>query len=42
VGAYLIVVLLMFSYFYVVFAYKIIPYGEWLRHMWYRTGVGWI
>ena len=41
-GIYLIVVLLMFWYFYPIFAYKIIPYADWLAHMWYRTGVGWI
>jgi hypothetical protein len=32
----------MFAYFYPLFAAKVIPYTEWLRHMWYRTGKGWI
>ena len=43
VGAYLLVVLLMFYYFYPIFAAKLIPYSDWLSHMWYRYGVkGWI
>jgi dolichyl-phosphate-mannose--protein O-mannosyl transferase len=41
-GAYLIVVLVMFYYFYPVFAAKVIPYSDWLSHMWYRIGNGWI
>jgi hypothetical protein len=32
----------MFYYFYPVFAAKIIPYSDWLGHMWYRIGKGWI
>jgi dolichyl-phosphate-mannose--protein O-mannosyl transferase len=42
VGVYLLVVLVMFAYFYPVFAAKVIPYAQWLQHMWYRTGRGWI
>jgi dolichyl-phosphate-mannose-protein mannosyltransferase len=42
VGVYLLVVLAMFAYFYPVFAAKVIPYSDWLAHMWYRTGRGWI
>ena len=41
-GAYLLIVLLMFYYFYPVFAAKVIPYPDWLAHMWYRIGHGWI
>jgi dolichyl-phosphate-mannose--protein O-mannosyl transferase len=41
-GAYLITVLLMFYYFYPILAAKVIPYSDWLAHMWYRVGVGWI
>jgi dolichyl-phosphate-mannose--protein O-mannosyl transferase len=41
-GAYLLIVLLMFYYFYPVFAAKVIPYSDWLSHMWYRIGTGWI
>jgi dolichyl-phosphate-mannose--protein O-mannosyl transferase len=41
-GAYLLAVLLMFYYFYPVFAAKVIPYPDWLAHMWYRIGRGWI
>ena len=42
VGAYLLVVLLMFWYFYPILAAKVIPYMDWLSHMWYRVGRGWI
>jgi dolichyl-phosphate-mannose--protein O-mannosyl transferase len=42
VGVYLLIVLVMFAYFYPVFAAKVIPYSQWLQHMWYRTGRGWI
>ena len=41
-GAYLIIVLLMFSYFYPVFAAKVITYPDWLDRMWYTIGHGWI
>ncbi len=39
VGIYVVAVLLVFWYFYPILAGKIIPYSEWLSHMWYR---GWI
>jgi dolichyl-phosphate-mannose--protein O-mannosyl transferase len=42
VGAYVLVVVLMFWYFYAVLAGKVIPYADWLSHMWYRIGRGWI
>jgi dolichyl-phosphate-mannose-protein mannosyltransferase len=42
VGAYLLCVLLMFWYFYSVLGGKVIPYHDWLSHMWYRIGRGWI
>jgi len=35
-------VLIMFWYFYAIFAAKVIPYQDWLSHMWYRIGHGWI
>jgi dolichyl-phosphate-mannose-protein mannosyltransferase len=42
VGAYVLCVLLMFWYFYSILAGKVIPYSDWLSHMWYRIGKGWI
>ena len=42
VGAYVLCVLLMFWYFYSILAAKVIPYPDWLSHMWYRVGKGWI
>jgi dolichyl-phosphate-mannose-protein mannosyltransferase len=42
VGAYVLCVLLMFWYFYSILAGKVIPYQDWLNHMWYRIGRGWI
>ena len=42
VGAYVLCVLLMFWYFYPILAAKLIPYTDWLSHMWYRVGKGWI
>ena len=39
VGAYLLGVLLNFAYLYPILAGKIIPYSDWLSHMWYH---GWI
>src|SRR5579875_3864202 len=41
-GAYVLCVLLMFWYFYPILAAKVIPYPDWLSHMWYRIGKGWI
>jgi dolichyl-phosphate-mannose-protein mannosyltransferase len=42
VGAYVLATLIMFWYFYPVVAAKVIPYPDWLSHMWYRIGHGWI
>jgi len=42
VGAYVLCVLLMFWYFYSIMAAQVIPYPDWLGHMWYRIGKGWI
>jgi dolichyl-phosphate-mannose-protein mannosyltransferase len=42
VGAYVLCVLLMFWYFYSILAGQVIPYQDWLSHMWYRIGRGWI
>jgi dolichyl-phosphate-mannose--protein O-mannosyl transferase len=39
VGIYVLAVLVLFWYFYPILAGKIIPYSEWLSHMWYS---GWI
>ena len=39
-GAYILCVLIMFWYFYSILAGQVIPYKEWLDHMWYQ--VGWI
>jgi dolichyl-phosphate-mannose-protein mannosyltransferase len=38
VGVYLVTVLLMFWYFYPIMAARVIPYSDWLSHLWYRTG----
>jgi dolichyl-phosphate-mannose--protein O-mannosyl transferase len=38
-GVYVIAVVVLFWYFYPILAGKIIPYSDWLAHMWYR---GWI
>ena len=42
VGAYVLIVLLMFWYFYAILAGQVIPYHDWYSHMWYRIGNGWI
>jgi dolichyl-phosphate-mannose--protein O-mannosyl transferase len=39
VGVYVLAVLVLFWYFYPILAGKIIPYSDWLSHMWYS---GWI
>ena len=49
VGAYVLGVLIMFWYFYAIYAAEVIPYPDWLSHIWYRVshgrynqvGVGW-
>jgi dolichyl-phosphate-mannose-protein mannosyltransferase len=38
-GSYVLAVLVLFWYFYPILAGKIIPYSDWLSHMWYT---GWI
>jgi dolichyl-phosphate-mannose--protein O-mannosyl transferase len=38
-GIYVLAVLVLFWYFYPVTAYQIIPYSDWIHHMWYH---GWI
>jgi dolichyl-phosphate-mannose-protein mannosyltransferase len=38
-GVYVLAVMILFWYFYPILAGKIIPYSDWLSHMWYR---GWI
>jgi dolichyl-phosphate-mannose-protein mannosyltransferase len=38
-GVYVLAVLVLFWYFYPILSGKIIPYSEWLSHMWYS---GWI
>jgi dolichyl-phosphate-mannose-protein mannosyltransferase len=38
-GAYVLAALLVFWYFYPILAGKVIPYSDWLSHMWYS---GWI
>lgn len=39
VGAYVLTALALFWYFYPILAGKVIPYSDWLSHMWYH---GWI
>jgi len=41
-GVYILAVLVLFWYFYPILSAKVIPYSDWLSHMWYRVGVGWI
>jgi dolichyl-phosphate-mannose-protein mannosyltransferase len=42
VGAYVLVVLIMFWYFYPILAGGIISYQDWWSHIWYRVGNGWV
>jgi dolichyl-phosphate-mannose--protein O-mannosyl transferase len=42
VGAYILVTLIMFWYFYPLFAGQVISYANWYHHIWYRVGKGWI
>jgi dolichyl-phosphate-mannose--protein O-mannosyl transferase len=42
VGAYVLVVLIMFWYFYPILAGGIISYPDWWSHIWYRIGDGWV
>jgi dolichyl-phosphate-mannose-protein mannosyltransferase len=43
-GIYILAVLILFWYFYPILSAKVIPYSDWLSHMWYSGGggVGWI
>ena len=41
-GAYVLVVLIMFWYFYPILAAQIISYQDWWSHIWYRVGSGWV
>ena len=38
-GIYLLAVLLMFGYFYPIWAGGIIPYSSWLSHMWFNSWI---
>jgi dolichyl-phosphate-mannose-protein mannosyltransferase len=42
VGAYVLVALIMFWYFYPLLAGGIISYQDWWNHIWYRIGNGWV
>ena len=39
VGGYVLAVLILFWYFYPILAGKIIPYSDWLSHMWYARWI---
>ena len=39
-GAYVLVVLIVFWYFYPIMTGKVIPYPDWLSHMWYQGFLG--
>jgi dolichyl-phosphate-mannose-protein mannosyltransferase len=39
VGAYLLGVLGMFWYFYPILAGQLIPYSDWLHHMWFSSWI---
>ena len=43
-GIYVFAVLALFWYFYPILSAQVIPYSDWLSHMWYTggPGVGWI
>ncbi len=45
-GAYVLAVLVLFSYFYPILTGQVIPYSDWLSHMWYQglfsSARGWI
>ncbi len=43
-GIYVLAVLVLFWYFYPILSAQVIPYSDWLSHMWYSggPGVGWI
>jgi dolichyl-phosphate-mannose--protein O-mannosyl transferase len=39
-GIYVLAVLLLFWYFYPIFTGQVIPYSDWLSHMWYQGLLG--
>ena len=42
VGLYTLTAVILFWYFYPILSAQVIPYSDWLSHMWYTVGVGWI
>ena len=41
-GVYVLAALVIFWYFYPLLSFEVIPYSDWLSHIWYRIGRGWI
>jgi dolichyl-phosphate-mannose--protein O-mannosyl transferase len=45
-GVYVLAVLVLFWYFYPILTGQVIPYSDWLSHMWYQglfgPALGWI
>jgi dolichyl-phosphate-mannose--protein O-mannosyl transferase len=45
-GVYVLAALVLFFYFYPILTGQVIPYSDWLSHMWYRgltaPAIGWI
>lgn len=39
VGAYVLVVVAAFAYFYPVYAARVLPYADWIQHMWLRSWI---
>src|ERR1700722_14480228 len=42
VGFYVVAIVILFFYFYPIMTAQVIPYSDWLNHMWWPFGVGWI
>ena len=42
VGFYVAGRVILFFYFYPIMTAQVIPYSDWLHHMWWPFGVGWI
>jgi dolichyl-phosphate-mannose-protein mannosyltransferase len=38
-GAYVLLVVVQFAYFYPIFVAELIPYSDWLRRMWFRSWI---
>jgi dolichyl-phosphate-mannose-protein mannosyltransferase len=38
-GAYVLVVVASFAYFYPVYAARVMPYADWIQHMWLRSWI---